>query len=115
MQGYSKDIYCTINSVFLVLFVGCKWTLTIAMACYIAFMAAHFYATWELFIPAAVILGLGAAPLWTAKCTYLNIVCTSVYLPKHCMYRSQCTYLNIVCFIWSLKCMYQISQNVLLT
>ena len=44
------------------------------MACYITFMAAHFYAGWSLFIPAAVIVGMGAAPLWTAKSHYVNTV-----------------------------------------
>ena len=53
---------------------GCKWSLAIAMACYITFMAAHFYAGWSLFIPAAVIVGMGAAPLWTAKSHYVNTV-----------------------------------------
>ena len=46
------------------------------MSCYILFMVAHFYATWGLFIPTAIILGIGAAPLWTSKGQYLNIVRT---------------------------------------
>ncbi|XP_067930368.1 protein unc-93 homolog A-like isoform X2 [Watersipora subatra] len=54
--------------------LGCKWTLTLSMACYIMYMAAHFHASWALFIPAAVILGAGAAPLWTAKSHYLNML-----------------------------------------
>lgn len=56
---------------------GCKWSLALAMSCYILFMVAHFYATWGLFIPTAIILGIGAAPLWTSKGQYLNIVSTS--------------------------------------
>lgn len=44
------------------------------MACYIMFMAAHFYASWGLFIPAAIVVGIGASSLWTSKCTYLTTV-----------------------------------------
>jgi len=44
------------------------------MGCYIMYMAAHFYARWELFVPAAVIVGMGAAPLWASKSHYLNLV-----------------------------------------
>ncbi|KAL3858705.1 hypothetical protein ACJMK2_008966 [Sinanodonta woodiana] len=53
---------------------GCKWTVAISMCCYILYMAANFYAIWGTIIPAAIILGLGAAPLWSAKCTYLTQV-----------------------------------------
>jgi hypothetical protein len=35
-------------------------------------MAANFHAVWGLIVPASIILGLGAAPLWSAKCTYLT-------------------------------------------
>ncbi|KAK3600236.1 hypothetical protein CHS0354_030267 [Potamilus streckersoni] len=52
--------------------LGCKWTVAISMLCYILYMAANFYATFYTIIPAAIILGLGAAPLWSAKCTYLT-------------------------------------------
>ena len=51
---------------------GCKWTIPISMSGYVLYMAANFYAIWELMGPAAVCIGLGAAPLWSAKCTYLT-------------------------------------------
>lgn len=52
--------------------IGCKWTIAASMICYILYMAANFYAEWEMLAPASVIIGLGAAPLWSAKCTYLT-------------------------------------------
>ncbi|XP_041375281.1 protein unc-93 homolog A-like [Gigantopelta aegis] len=52
--------------------LGCKWTIPISMVGYVLYMAANFYAVWELMGPAAVFIGLGAAPLWSAKCTYLT-------------------------------------------
>ncbi|KAL4235033.1 unc-93 A [Mactra antiquata] len=51
---------------------GCKWTVALGMLCFILYMAANFYATWWTIIPGAIVLGLGAAPLWSAKCTYLT-------------------------------------------
>ena len=53
-------------------FLGCKWTVAFSMLCYILFMAANMHARWWTIIPSALILGLGAAPLWSAKCTYLT-------------------------------------------
>uniref|UniRef100_A0A8C3RFP7 Protein unc-93 homolog A n=1 Tax=Cyanoderma ruficeps TaxID=181631 RepID=A0A8C3RFP7_9PASS len=57
--------------------LGCKWTIAISMCCYIAFSLGNFYASWYTLIPTSVILGLGGAPLWSAKCTYLTIAGTS--------------------------------------
>ena len=54
--------------------LGCKWSLAFSMLSYILYMAANFYAVWATIIPTAIILGLGGAPLWSAKCTYLTEV-----------------------------------------
>nr|XP_020826021.1 protein unc-93 homolog A-like isoform X3 [Phascolarctos cinereus] len=51
---------------------GCKWTITFSMCCYITFSLGNFYASWFTLIPTAIILGLGAAPLWSAESTYLT-------------------------------------------
>ncbi|XP_075719847.1 protein unc-93 homolog A-like [Rhinoderma darwinii] len=52
---------------------GCKRTLTIFTCSYIIYTLANFYPRWYTLIPASVILGLGASPFWTAKCTYLTV------------------------------------------
>ena len=52
--------------------LGCKWTIAFSMLSYILYMLANFYAIWGTIIPGAIIVGLGAAPLWSAKCTYLT-------------------------------------------
>ncbi|XP_057596247.1 protein unc-93 homolog A isoform X2 [Hippopotamus amphibius kiboko] len=54
--------------------LGCKWTLVVAMCCYVAFSLGNFYASWYTLIPTSVLLGLGAAPLWSAQGTYLTIM-----------------------------------------
>ncbi|XP_077203679.1 protein unc-93 homolog A [Paroedura picta] len=52
---------------------GCKWTIVGSMCCYITFSLGNFKASWYTLIPTSLILGLGGAPLWSAKCTYLTI------------------------------------------
>lgn len=49
-----------------------KWTLVIAVLGYSTYIAAQFEPMYATLIPGAVILGFGAAPLWSAKCTYLT-------------------------------------------
>ena len=46
----------------------------VCIFCYSTYMAAQFYPEFYTLIPTAFILGLGAAPMWSAKCTYLNQV-----------------------------------------
>ena len=65
-------ISCMFLPSFVINHLGCKWTVAFSMLCYILYMAANFYATWGTILPGAIILGLGAAPLWSAKCTYLT-------------------------------------------
>lgn len=51
-----------------------KWTLVCAVLAYSAYIAAQFEPSYGTLIPGAVIVGFGAAPLWSAKCTYLTHV-----------------------------------------
>merc|ERR1719336_3164886 len=47
-----------------------KWALVVSVFCYSSYIAAEFYTL----LPTAFVLGLGAAPMWSAKCTYLTQV-----------------------------------------
>ena len=49
-----------------------KWSLVVCVFCYSSYIAAQFYPEFYTLIPTAFILGLGAAPMWSAKCTYLT-------------------------------------------
>ncbi|XP_036398996.1 protein unc-93 homolog A-like [Megalops cyprinoides] len=53
--------------------LGSKWTIVVSMACYVTYFLSNIYPCWATLIPTCVILGLGGAPLWSAKCTYLTI------------------------------------------
>ncbi len=44
------------------------------MLSYSAYIAAQFYPEYYTLIPTAIILGFGAAPMWSAKCKYLTQV-----------------------------------------
>jgi hypothetical protein len=51
-----------------------KWTMVVSIFCYSTYIAAQFHPQFYTLIPGAIILGLGAAPMWSAKCTYLSQV-----------------------------------------
>ncbi|XP_068230620.1 UNC93-like protein [Palaemon carinicauda] len=53
-----------------------KWTLAMSMLGYSTYIAAQFYPRVWTLVPTSIILGLGAAPMWSAKCTYLTQVGT---------------------------------------
>ncbi|ESO90995.1 hypothetical protein LOTGIDRAFT_178791 [Lottia gigantea] len=65
-------VSCMFVPPILIAHLGCKWTIPLSMGGYLLYMAANFHAIWGTMIPAAIILGLGAAPLWSAKCAYLT-------------------------------------------
>ncbi|XP_076643712.1 UNC93-like protein [Halictus rubicundus] len=53
--------------------LGCKWTISLSILTYVPFMAAQFYPKFYTMIPAGLLVGIGAGPLWCAKCTYLTV------------------------------------------
>lgn len=53
--------------------LGCKWTISLSILAYVPLMAAQFYPKFYTMIPAGLLVGIGAAPLWCAKCTYLSV------------------------------------------
>ena len=53
---------------------GSKWGMVFSMFCYSLYIGAQFYPRLYTLIPAAIVLGFGAAPLWTAKCNYVTKV-----------------------------------------
>lgn len=62
--------------------LGLKWTIVVCQCSYTLFIAANIFPRWYTLIPSAIILGFGAAPLWTAKCTYLTGKATKLILLK---------------------------------
>ncbi|XP_076438558.1 UNC93-like protein [Babylonia areolata] len=73
-----STIYATliVSCIFLPKFViarlGCKWTIPVCMLGYALYMAANLHAVIWLMTLAGAVLGIGAAPMWSAKCTYLT-------------------------------------------
>lgn len=65
-------VSCIFLPKFVIARLGCKWTIPICMIGYALYMAANFYAVIWLMTIAGIILGFGAAPMWSAKCTYLT-------------------------------------------
>ncbi|ELT90286.1 hypothetical protein CAPTEDRAFT_23401, partial [Capitella teleta] len=52
--------------------IGFKWTIPLSFSGYILWMAANGYAHWYTMVPASIIVGICAAPLWTAQCSYFT-------------------------------------------
>lgn len=49
-----------------------KWTLCVSMLCYAPYIASQFYPEFYTLVPAGILLGMGAAPMWASKATYLT-------------------------------------------
>lgn len=49
-----------------------KWALFFSMLCYAPYIASQFYPKFYTLVPAGILVGLGAAPMWASKATYLT-------------------------------------------
>ena len=58
--------------------VGHKWTMVVSMGAYLFWVLMNGHATWFTMVPAAVLVGLAAGPLWVSQSAYLTITATSV-------------------------------------
>ena len=67
-------VSCMFLPTFLIRRFTTKWTLVVCMLGYSTYMAGQFYPQYYTLVPTAIILGLGAAPMWSAKCSYLTQV-----------------------------------------
>jgi hypothetical protein len=48
--------------------------MAVSLICYMPYILAQGYSRFYTLIPAGFFDGLGAGPLWCAKCVYLNVV-----------------------------------------
>jgi MFS family permease len=65
-------ISCLFLPTLLIKKLGLKLTIVLSQFTYLLYIAANVYPEWYFLLPSAVLLGTGAGPLWTAKCTYLT-------------------------------------------
>lgn len=65
---------CIFVPTFLIKRLTVKWTLCLSMLCYAPYIGSQFYPKFYTLVPAGVLLGLGAAPMWAAQATYLTQV-----------------------------------------
>ena len=49
-----------------------KWTIPVCMICYTIYIGTQFYPEFYTIIPSGILVGLAAAPLWSAKCLYVT-------------------------------------------
>ncbi|XP_069705359.1 UNC93-like protein isoform X2 [Periplaneta americana] len=67
-------VSCIFVPTFLIKRLTVKWTLCLSMLMYAPYIGAQFFPRFYTLVPAGVILGLGAAPMWASKATYLTQV-----------------------------------------
>ena len=67
-------ISCMFTPKLMIRFVGHRWTIVVSFVGYIVYMAANGYAVWGTMIAASVLVGLCAAPLRTAQCSYFIVI-----------------------------------------
>lgn len=48
--------------------------MALCMLGYSSYIAAQFHPALATLVPTAILVGLGAAPMWSAKCSYLTMV-----------------------------------------
>lgn len=65
-------VSCIFVPTFLIKRLTVKWTLCLSMMCYAPYIGAQFYPAFYTLVPAGVVVGLGAAPMWTSKATYIT-------------------------------------------
>ena len=68
----SLMISCFIFPKPLIHWLGHKWVMTLSLVGYIIWMGANGYGVWGTMIPASVLLGICAATLWIAQCSYFT-------------------------------------------
>jgi len=67
-------VSCMFLPSFLIKHLTVKWGLVACMFCYSFYIIMQFYPSFYTLMPGAVVVGIGAAPMWSAKCTYLTQV-----------------------------------------
>ncbi|GLV33909.1 uncharacterized protein CBL_11207 [Carabus blaptoides fortunei] len=67
-------VSCIFVPTFLIKRLTVKWTLCLSMMCYAPYIGAQFYPRFYTLVPAGVLLGIGAAPMWASKATYITQV-----------------------------------------
>lgn len=65
-------VSCIFVPTFLIKKLTVKWTLCLSMLCYAPYIGSQFYPKFYTLVPAGVLLGIGAAPMWASKATYLT-------------------------------------------
>ena len=70
----SLVISCMFSPKIMINFFGHKWTIAISFLGYIIWVASNGYPTWGTMIPSSIIVGVVAASLWTAQCSYFTLI-----------------------------------------
>ncbi len=51
-----------------------KWTIVVCELCYLGYTVAQFYPTFYTLLPTGLLVGMAAAPVWSAQCKYISVL-----------------------------------------
>jgi MFS family permease len=67
-------VSCIFVPTFVIKRLTVKWTLCFSMLCYAPYIGLQMLPKFYTLVPAGILLGIGAAPMWASKATYLTQV-----------------------------------------
>ncbi|XP_018318775.1 UNC93-like protein isoform X2 [Agrilus planipennis] len=67
-------VSCIFVPTYLIKRLTVKWTLCLSLLCYLPYFVAQFHPRFYTLVPAGILVGIGAAPMWASKATYLTQV-----------------------------------------
>lgn len=70
----SVIVSCMFTPTLVIAKLGSKKTIVYSALFYSVYVIANVNATWWTLIPASVVFGIGVAPLWSAKCSYIAAI-----------------------------------------
>ena len=83
-------------------FLGTKWSVVLACCCYSIYIGTNFYPRYFTLVPAAVLMGMTAGPLWSAQGTHLTTSAINLADSTHETHEAVISKFNGVFFLFFL-------------
>ncbi|KAH8339257.1 hypothetical protein KR074_009063 [Drosophila pseudoananassae] len=68
----SMGLSCLVLPTLMIRQLTCKGTLVLGMFCFLPYIGLQLYSKFYTLVPAGILLGVAAAPMWAAQATYLT-------------------------------------------
>ncbi|KAH8380274.1 hypothetical protein KR009_009757 [Drosophila setifemur] len=68
----SMGLSCLVLPTLMIRRLSCKWNLVVSMSCFLPYFGFQLFSRFYTLVPAGILLGIAAAPMWAAQATYLT-------------------------------------------